>query len=191
MDQKKMAEGIATFLEGLGKGFEGDDQPRTPERVARAWAEDLLAGYDAEPGDVLTWSPAPAGGGPVLVRRIRFSSMCVHHLLPFFGWAHIAYLPNERLAGLSKISRVVEAHSRRLQTQEHLTAGIVRTFDEVLEPRGVLALLEAEHTCMTLRGVRQEQSTMVTIAAAGLYEGDSVARDGMLRLMTDGSGDAG
>jgi GTP cyclohydrolase I len=192
MDQKKMAQGIGTFLEGLGKSFEGDDQPRTPERVARAWAEELLAGYATEPADVLTWSPAPAGGGPVLVRRIRFSSMCVHHLLPFFGRAHIAYLPNERMAGLSKISRVVEAHARRLQTQEHLTAAIVRTFDEVLEPRGVLALLEAEHTCMTLRGVRQEQSTMVTIASAGLYHDDAAARDGMLELMTErGSAGAG
>lgn len=192
MDQKKMAEGITTFLEGLARSFEGDDQPRTPERVARAWAEDLLAGYAINPDEVLTWSPAPAGGGPVLVRRIRFSSMCVHHLLPFFGSAHIAYLPGERLAGLSKISRVVEAHARRLQTQEHLTASIVRTFDEVLEPRGVLALLEAEHTCMTLRGVRQEQSLMVTMAAAGLYEDDAVARGGMLDLMTNrGSAGAG
>jgi GTP cyclohydrolase I len=192
MDKKKMAQGIATFLEGLNRSFDGDDQPRTPQRVARAWAEDLLSGYAVDPGEVLTWSPAPAGGGPVLVRRIRFSSMCVHHLLPFFGSANIAYLPDERLAGLSKISRVVEAHARRLQTQEHLTASIVRTFDEVLKPRGVLALLEAEHTCMTLRGVRQERSIMVTVAAAGLYEDDAVARSGIVDLLTGrGSGGTG
>jgi GTP cyclohydrolase I len=178
MNQKKMAEGIRTFLEGLDRGFDGDDQLRTPERVARAWAEDLLVGYSADPGEVLTWSPAPPGGGPVMVRRIRFSSMCVHHLLPFFGMAHVAYLPGERLAGLSKIGRVVEAHARRLQTQEHLTAGIVRTFEEILEPRGVLALLEAEH--------------MVTMAAAGLYDDDAVARGGMLDLMMNrGSAGAG
>jgi GTP cyclohydrolase I len=192
MDQKKMAEGIRAFLDGLDRGFEGDDQLRTPERVARAWAEDLLSGYSTDPGDVLTWSPAPAGGGPVLVRRIHFSSMCVHHLLPFFGMAHIAYLPGERLAGLSKISRVVEAHARRLQTQEHLTAGIVGTIAKALQPRGVLALLEAEHTCMTLRGVRQEQSLMVTMAASGLYEEDAAVRSGMIDLMMErGSAGAG
>jgi GTP cyclohydrolase I len=192
MDQKKMAAGIRTFLEGLGEGFDGDDQLQTPDRVARAWAEDLVAGYAIDPDEVLTWSPAPTGGGPVVVRRIHFSSMCVHHLLPFFGMAHIAYLPEKRLAGLSKVSRVIEAHARRLQTQEHLTAGIVGTFDRILKPRGVLAVLEAEHTCMTLRGVRQEQSLMVTMAAAGRYEDDAVARGEMLDLMMDhASGGAG
>jgi len=185
MDQAKMEEGIRLFLEGLDRGFEGDDQAATPGRVARAWAQELLSGYAVEPDGVLTYTPAPKGCGPVVVRRIHFASICVHHLLPFFGVAHVAYLPGDRLAGLSKLSRVVEAHARRLQTQENLTSGIVASIDRVLKPQGALALLEAEHTCMTLRGVRQEQSTMVTLASAGLYESDSGARSELLGLLRD------
>jgi GTP cyclohydrolase I len=183
MDQAKMEKGIQIFLEGLDRRFEGDDQGQTPARVARAWAKDLVSGYAADPEGVLTWTPTPAGCGPVLVRSINFASVCVHHLLPFFGVAHVAYLPGERLAGLSKISRVVQAHARRLQTQEHLTAGIVASIDQVLEPRGVLAVMEAEHTCMTLRGVRQEQSSMVTMASAGIYDSDIGARSELLDLL--------
>ena len=97
--------------------------------------------------------------------RFSVASICVHHLLPFFGTARVAYLPGERLAGLSKLGRVVDAHARRLQTQEHLTAEIVASLQRALEPRGTVVLLEAQHTCMTLRGVRKEQSRMVTTAA--------------------------
>lgn len=185
MDQAKMEEGIRLFLEGLGRSFEGDDQAATPGRVARAWSRELLAGYAVNPDEVLTYTPAPKECGPVLVRRICFASVCVHHLLPFFGMAHIAYLPGERLAGLSKLSRVVDAHARRLQTQENLTSGIVDSIERVLKPRGVLALLEAEHTCMTLRGVRQEQSTMATMASAGLYDSDADARSELIDLLRD------
>jgi GTP cyclohydrolase I len=185
MDQAKMEKGIRLFLEGLGRGFEGDDQEATPGRVSRAWAQELLGGYALDPDELLTYTPAPEECGPVLVRRISFASVCVHHLLPFFGVAHVAYLPGKRLAGLSKLSRVVDAHARRLQTQENLTSGIVSTLERVLEPRGVLALLEAEHTCMTLRGVRQERSIMVTMGAAGLYDRDGGARSELVDLLRD------
>jgi GTP cyclohydrolase I len=184
MDQQKMAEGIRIFLAGLGGGFEGDDQSRTPERVARAWVEDLAAGYARNPDEELTWTPALEGSGPVIVQGISFASLCVHHLLPFFGTARVAYLPDKRLAGLSKLGRVVDAHARRLQTQEHLTAGIVASLQRALEPRGVVVILDAQHTCMTLRGVRKEQSRMVTTVAAGLYERDEAARARLIELMT-------
>jgi len=184
MDQRKMAEGVRAFLEAVGQGFAGDDQTRTPERVARAWAEELLAGYSVDPETVLTWTPAPSRVGPVIVRGVSFSSVCVHHLLPFFGEAHVAYLPQDRLAGLSKIGRVVDAHARRLQTQEHLTSAIVGSLEAVLRPRGVVVLLDAMHTCMTLRGVRKEQRRMVTTAATGAYEGDAGARAELIGLMT-------
>lgn len=183
MNRDKMAEGIRTFLAGLDRTFEGDDQSRTPDRVARAWEEDLVAGYDLDPETQLTWTPAPEGTGPVIVRGISFASMCVHHLLPFFGVAQVAYLPGERLAGLSKLGRVVDAHARRLQTQEHLTADIAETLQRVLQPRGVLVLLDARHTCMTLRGVRKEQSRMSTSAAAGLYERDDAARARLVAMI--------
>lgn len=183
MDLTKMAEGMRVFLEALGGGFEGDDQARTPERVARAWKDDLVSGYALDPDAELTWTETPPGVGPVVVREISFVSVCVHHLLPFFGTARIAYLPDGRLAGLSKLGRVVDAHARRLQTQEHLTAEIVATIERALKPRGVLVVMEAEHTCMTLRGVRKEGSRMVTRAASGLYETDPAARSDIMTLM--------
>lgn len=188
MDRTKMKDGIVTFLEGLDQRFEGDDQEKTPERVAAAWVEDLVAGYAIEPEGELSWTAAPKGCGPVLVRRIDFASICVHHLLPFFGQAHVAYVPAERMAGLSKIGRVVDAHARRLQTQERLTASIVETLDRTLNPKGVVAILEAEHTCMTLRGVRKGRSRMTTVASAGCYDTDSSARGEILSLLVrDGS----
>ncbi len=178
-----MAEGIRLFVDGIGERFAGDDLDSTPERVARAWAEDLVSGYGVDPLDELTWTEAPPGAGIVLVRDIRFASVCVHHLLPFAGVAHVAYLPGARLAGLSKLGRVVDAHARRLQIQERLTAEIVATISRALEPRGVLAILEAEHTCMSLRGVRKEGSRLVTAAAAGLYESDAAARREVFELL--------
>jgi GTP cyclohydrolase I len=183
MDGNKMSEAIRLFLEGIGERFEGDDLEQTPERVARAWAEDLVSGYAVDPTAELTWTAAPTGAGPVVVRNIRVASVCVHHLLPFFGRAHVAYLPDGRLAGLSKIGRVVDAHARRLQTQERLTAAIVKTLEQALRPRGVAVRIEAEHTCMTLRGVRKEGSRLVTLASTGVYESDAASRAEVLDLL--------
>lgn len=191
MDRQKMEQGIRLFLEGIGEHFEGDDIERTPARVANAWADDLIAGYAVDPIQEMTWGSASGTPGAVFLRDVRFSSICVHHLLPFVGRAHVAYLPDRRLAGLSKIGRVVDALSRRLQIQEHLTHQIVETLDRALEPRGVLALLEAEHTCMSLRGVRKESSRMVTVAATGVLETDSNARSEVLRVLSSAAVDSG
>ena len=185
MDGAKMEAAIRSFLEGIGQRFEGDDLQATPARVARAWCEDLLLGYRRDPSAELTWTPVEPGGGPVLLRRVYFASTCVHHLLPFFGFAHVAYAPDRRLAGLSKIGRVIDAHARRLQTQERLTAAIADTMTAALEARGVVVLLEAEHTCMTVRGVRKEQGRMVTLSSAGIYRDDAVARGEILALLRD------
>lgn len=190
MDRSKMETAVRLFLEGMGRRPDGDDLEATPARVARAWCDDLVSGYDVEPVAELTWTPVEAGGGPVVVRRVRFASVCVHHLLPFFGFAHVAYAPDRRLAGLSKISRVIDAHARRLQTQERLTAAIVDTMHMALAPHGAIALLEAEHTCMTVRGVRKDQGRMVTLSSVGLYREDPAARNeilGLLQGRTDGS----
>ncbi len=181
-----MEQGIRCFLEGMGRGLDdssGDDLRDTPARVARAWCEDLISGYAVDPLSTLTWSAVEAGAGPVLVRRVRFSSICVHHLLPFFGCADVAYLPGVRLAGLSKIGRVIDAHSRRLQTQEQLTQEIVNTLQAGLEPSGAIAVLRAEHTCMTVRGVRKDSSRMVTMAFSGLYREGPAARREILALL--------
>jgi GTP cyclohydrolase I len=188
MDRRRLADAERDFLATVGQRFDGDDLERTPERVADAWVDDLVSGYAIDAEAELTWTSAPPGTGPVLVREVTFASICVHHLLPFFGKASVAYLPHERLAGLSKIGRVVDALARRMQTQERLTAEIVRALDRALAPRGVLAVLDAEHTCMTLRGVRKEQSRMTTMASRGLYESDRGAREELLRLLLSGSG---
>jgi len=186
-----MERGIREFLEGLGQRFPGDDLEATPERVARAWAEDLVAGYGIQPDEELSWTPTSPGGGLVLVRDVRFASICVHHLLPFWGVAHIAYLPERRLAGLSKIGRVVEAHGRRLQIQERLAADIVGTLQRILEPRGTLVLLEAEHTCMTLRGARKEGSRMITVASSGVLDTDAARRAEVVGILTARASSAG
>lgn len=182
-----MESAIRSFLEGVGERFGGDDLEATPGRVARAWTEDLLAGYAVDADAQLTWTETERQTGPVIVRGVSFSSICVHHLLPFSGFAQIAYLPRGRLAGLSKIGRVVDAHARRLQTQERLSAEILGTLVRVLEPRGALVQLSAEHICMTLRGVRKEQSRMITLVSSDLYESDVALRSEILALF-DGPG---
>ena len=191
MDRARMIEGIRVFLEGIGERFPGDDLEATPERVARAWQDELLSGYGDDPVRELTWTEVDGVAGLVVVRDIRFASVCVHHLLPFAGVAHVAYLPSRRLAGLSKLGRVIDAHSRRLQIQERLTAKIVETIDAALEPRGTVVMLEAEHTCMTLRGVRKESSRLVTIAASRLFDSDLGARREAIAAMLAGRGVAG
>lgn len=191
MDHSRMERAVRALLEGMGLDLDNDELARTPERVARAWSEDLLSGYAVDPQTLLSWTPGQPGCGPVLVQGISLASICIHHLLPFSGLAHVAYLPDRRIAGLSKIGRVVDAHARRLQTQENLGLVIVDTLQQGLEPRGVLVVLEAEHTCMTLRGVRKEQSRMLTTAASGIYETDSGARAEIFGLLRRGRNDLG
>lgn len=186
MDATKMEAGIRLFLEGLDEHFPGDDLDKTPRRVAEAWIDDLVSGYQTDPLAELTFVPAPAVCGPVLAKDIRFASVCVHHLLPFAGMAHVAYLPADRLAGLSKLGRVVDALSRRLQIQEHLTGSIAATLESALAPRAVLVVLDAEHTCMTLRGVRKEGSRLLTYAATGEWAQDVAARGEILDLLAPG-----
>lgn len=192
MDRQAMERAVADFLDAVGERFRGDDLEATPARVARAWSEDLLSGYGVDPGAAMSWTELDEeAAGPVLVQNVRFASVCVHHLLPFFGRAHVAYLPGRRLAGLSKFGRVIDGWARRMQIQERLTQSILDTVVETLEPRGALVVLQAEHTCMTLRGVRKEQSQLTTLAAAGGYDRDPAARREVLGLLLPPAGDAG
>ncbi len=187
MDREKMTAAIRDFLAAI-EPTGVRDLERTPDRVAQAWCDDLVSGYGIDPAEILTWTDVAAGNGPVLVRQVSFASICAHHLLPFAGLAHVAYLPDERLAGLSKIGRVVDAHARRLQTQERLTASIADSLQSVLAPRGVLVVLSAEHTCMSLRGVRKEQAEMVTLEARGVYLDEPARRSEVLSLLRGGAG---
>lgn len=166
-DQEAMARAIADFLRAARVPMSRADASRTPDRVAEAWANDLISGYAQDPVAELTSEPAPIGEGMVVLRDIEFHSTCVHHLLPFFGRAHIAYLPDRRLVGLSKIARALEILSRRLQVQERLTEQIVGILLQALRPLGVACVLEAEHLCIACRGVRKTGVRILTSRFAG------------------------
>jgi len=161
----------------------GDDPNReglldTPKRVAKAYRE-LFSGYDLDPADVLgrTFEEVAGYDDMVLVKDIQFHSHCEHHMVPIIGKAHVAYLPDGKVLGLSKIARVVDIFAHRLQTQETMTAQIASAIDETLAPRGVAVMIEAEHMCMAMRGIRKQGSTTITTAFTGAFkETDEQAR---------------
>jgi GTP cyclohydrolase I len=161
----------------------GDDPTReglldTPGRVVRAYRE-FYAGYEQSPSDVLTRTFKDVGGYDdiVLLKDIPFSSHCEHHMVPFIGKAHVAYLPHDGVVGLSKIPRLVEVFARRLQTQENLTAQIIDAINENLNPRGAAVMLEAEHMCMTMRGVHAHGVNTITHRFTGVFAEDREERD--------------
>jgi GTP cyclohydrolase I len=158
--------------------YAGDDPGReglldTPRRVVDAYGE-VYQGYNECPAEVLDRTFAETGGYDdfVLVKDIGFNSHCEHHMMPFFGKAHVAYMPTERVVGLSKLARLVDVYAHRLQTQEHLTSQITTAIEEILKPRGVAVLIEAEHMCMSLRGVTKPGSMTVTSQFTGVFRND-------------------
>jgi GTP cyclohydrolase I len=168
VDVDKAADAVANLLDALGVDTAADGLADTPVRVARAFAEMLTP----EPFDVTTFPNEEGYDELVVARAIPFASLCEHHLLPFSGHAYVGYLPNERLVGLSKLARVVDHFSRRLQVQERLTAQVANYLQTALAPKGVGVVLEAEHLCMSLRGVKAEGSRTVTSALKGIVRDD-------------------
>jgi GTP cyclohydrolase I len=172
----------------------GDDPSReglvdTPARVARAY-EEFFEGYAIDPIALLerTFEETDGYDEIVLLRDIRLESHCEHHMVPIIGRAHVAYLPHRRVVGISKLARVVEAYSRRLQIQEKLTAQIANTIQQVLEPRGVAVVIEAAHQCMTTRGVHKPGVTMVTSRMLGAFRDDPTTRREVLAMIGSGNG---
>jgi GTP cyclohydrolase I len=167
----------------------GDDPTReglagTPARVARAF-EEFFGGYDEDPIEVLQRTFEEAGGYDemVVLRDMRFESHCEHHMAPIIGRAHIAYLPNKRVVGISKLARVLDIYSKRLQIQEKMTAQIANTIDEVLQPKGVAVVIDAAHQCMTTRGVHKPGMSMVTSRMLGLFRTDARTRREFLAII--------
>ena len=167
----------------------GDDPGReglldTPARVARSYKE-LFAGYEVEPRQYLERTFEEVGGYNQLVvlKDIRFVSFCEHHMLPVVGVAHVGYLPTDRVVGISKLARVVRGYARRLQIQEKMTSEIATAIDEVLRPQGVGVVIEAEHSCMTLRGVNAPGASLTTSALLGVVRDDARTREEFLRLV--------
>jgi GTP cyclohydrolase I len=157
----------------------------TPKRFANAMRF-LAGGYEAEPRDVVGGGIFEAeGDGVVLVRDVEFHSLCEHHLLPFFGRVHVAYLPGEKIIGLSKIPRLVDLFARRLQVQERITEQVADALMELLKPKGVLVLAEARHLCMAMRGVEKQHSATATRALRGVYAHDAAARQEVLSMIKE------
>jgi len=179
-------EAVRTLLR-----WAGDDPTRegllgTPDRVVRAYKE-FFSGYDVDPVDFLkrTFSEIDGYDELIVLRDIRFESHCEHHLAPIIGRAHIGYLPNKRVVGISKLARVLEAYARRLQIQEKLTAQVAKTIQEVLQPRGVGVIIDAAHQCMTTRGVHKPGMSMVTSHMLGSFRTDPSTRREFLAIVAN------
>ncbi len=175
VDLAKVAEGVRLILEGLGENPEREGLQRTPERVAQMYAE-LTAGRWLDAAAELTPLPGEDFEQIVLVKDISLASLCEHHLAPFTGRCHIAYIPQAgRVVGLSKLAQLTDIFARRLQVQERLTTDIAGALQENLQPLGVLVIIEAEHTCMTMRGVKKPGAVTVTSVALGAFKTDAAA----------------
>ncbi len=177
VDLDRAVAAVRDLLVAVGEDVDRDGLRETPRRVAQMYAE-LLSGLDVDPDSHLETVFSADHDEMVMVRDIAFASLCEHHLVPFIGKAHVAYIPNPSgsITGLSKLARLVEAHSRRLQVQEQLTTAIAGSIERVLKPRGTLVVLEAEHLCMTIRGVRKPGATTITSAVHGLFRTDPASR---------------
>jgi GTP cyclohydrolase IA len=188
VDVARVERGVREMLRGLGEDPDREGLLDTPSRVARAYVE-MLSGAAEDAGDhlVRVFSQAQAGEDLVMLKGIRFVSLCEHHLLPFTGVAHVAYLPSHgRVTGLSKLARTVDVFARRLQMQERLTGEVADALVEHLDPRGVAVVVEAEHSCLRLRGARKEDAQMLTTAFRGAMEHDRALRAEVLSLMGAG-----
>jgi GTP cyclohydrolase I len=184
MDLDRIAKAVREILEAIGEDPDRDGLLDTPERVARMYAE-ICSGLHEEPGEHLTVTFEAGHDEMVLVRDIPIYSLCEHHLVPFIGHAHVAYIPGRdgRITGLSKVARLVDGYSRRPQVQEKLTMQIADAMESTLEPRGVLVVVEAEHLCMSMRGVKKSGSSTVTSAVRGLFRQNIATRDEAMRFL--------
>jgi GTP cyclohydrolase I len=187
VDHDRVQELVTQLLAAVGEDPGREGLRETPERIARMY-EEVFAGLHEDPVAVLSVSFEEGHDEMVILREIPFYSMCEHHLLPFHGQAHVGYLPDGRIVGLSKIARAVEIFARRPQVQERLTSQIADCIEDVLGAKGVGVVIEAEHLCMTMRGVRKPGSTMVTSAMRGRFRDDSNTRQEFLGLIRPGQG---
>ena len=181
-DAEQAVRTLLNYLEGTENGTrEGLD--KTPARVIDAWDE-IFAGYGLNAGDILEATFNAEGyNGIVLLRDIEFTSTCEHHLLPFRGRAHVAYIPVERIVGISKLARIVELHARKLQNQERITKGVADDLERELNPLGAAVILEASHGCMQCRGVAKQQAVMTTSAMRGVFFDKQEARAELMQLI--------
>ena len=187
MDKKMIAEGVKMILEGTGEDINREGLIGTPERVADMY-EEIFSGIGVDPANELGPMFDENHDEIILVKDISFYSICEHHLVPFVGKAHIAYAPNKsgKVIGLSKLTRVLEVVAKRPQIQERMTSIIADTIMEKLKPRGVMVIIDAEHLCMSMRGVKKPNTLTVTSAVRGLFRNNPASRSEVLSLIYNG-----
>lgn len=185
VDQEKVREAVKLLLEGIGEDPARAGLVDTPDRVARMYVE-LVGGMDQNAQEPLSKVFPVDKDEMVLEKDIVFYSICEHHLLPFYGKVHIAYIPDGQVVGLSKLARTVEVYARRLQIQEQMTGQIADAVMEYLAPKGVMVMVEAEHMCMTMRGIKKPGSQTVTLAARGVFEGQENLKNQFFQILSRG-----
>jgi len=182
--REEAEEAVRTLIRWAGDDHTREGLLGTPDRVVRSY-EEFFAGYDADPEEILkrTFEETDGYDEMVILRDIRFESHCEHHMVPILGKAHIAYMPNNRVVGISKLARIIEAYAKRLQIQEKMTAQVANVIQEVLEPHGVAVVIEAQHQCMTTRGVYKPGVTMVTSRMLGAFRNNMATRKEFLSMI--------
>ena len=182
VDKAKVEQAIRLLLEGIGEDPDREGLKDTPDRIARMCTE-IYGGLDEEADQHLLKQFQVENNEMVLEKDITFYSMCEHHLMPFYGKAHVAYIPNGKVVGLSKLARTVEVYARRLQIQERMTAQIADDIMKYLAPQGVMVMLEAEHMCMTMRGIKKPGSQTVTLVTRGIFAENKELQDRFLQMV--------
>jgi GTP cyclohydrolase I len=182
MDHEKLVRAARLILEAIGEDPEREGLRETPERIARMY-EEVFQGLQQDPGTSIKTTFTEEYDEIVLVKDIPFSSMCEHHLLPFIGKAHTAYLPDGKVLGISKLARAVEVFAKRPQVQERLTNQVADLIESLVQPRGVAVILEATHTCMTIRGIKKPGSFVITSAMRGLFRKNIATRNELMNLI--------
>ena len=182
--KEEVKEAVKTLIKWAGDDPTREGLLETPNRVVKSY-QDFFSGYDEDPREILSKKFREVEGYDemIVLKDIRLESHCEHHMVPFIGKAHVGYLPNNKIVGLSKLARVVELFSKRLQIQEKLTAQIANAIDEILKPKGVGVIIEASHLCIATRGVRKETSRMVTSRMLGLFRDNSDTRKEFLNII--------
>lgn len=187
MNQDKIREGVRLLLEGIGEDTQREGLLETPDRIARMYTE-VFSGMEEDAAVPLSKVFTVDNSEMVLEKDIVFYSMCEHHMMPFFGKAHVAYIPEGRVVGLSKLARTVEIYAKRLQIQERMTEQIADALMEYLTPKGAMVVLEAEHMCMTMRGVKKPGSRTVSIATRGMFRDNAELQERFFQMLRLGEG---
>ena len=182
IDHEKIEQAVRLMLEGIGEDVNREGLKDTPARIARMY-EELYCGMEEDAGEHLSRTFTADSSEMVIEKDITFYSMCEHHILPFYGKAHIAYIPDGKVVGLSKLARTVEVYARRLQIQEQLTGQIADALMEHMQPKGALVMIEAEHMCMTMRGIKKPGSRTVTLAKRGVFQTDPALEERFFRML--------